>query len=127
MPEFSRSSMSAWVAAAVVAALPTGELWRGRLAAEESTSTHAGSDPIYGVVALYDSGSTLSPFAPLRRDLAGVMEITEEWAVPALVVLLGLVACLGRRDPGVTGRRVTVPLRGRDRVVCDPRRRVPIA
>ncbi|WP_405143665.1 RDD family protein [Sphaerisporangium sp. NBC_01403] len=34
------------------------------------------------------------------------MEITEDWAVAALVVLLGLLACLGRRDPGVTGRRV---------------------
>ncbi|MGW3367286.1 RDD family protein [Streptosporangium canum] len=34
------------------------------------------------------------------------MEITEDWAVAALVVLLGLLACLGRRDPGVTGRLV---------------------
>lgn len=34
------------------------------------------------------------------------MEITEDWTVPALVVLLGLLACLGRRDLGVTGRRV---------------------
>ncbi|MGW0590107.1 RDD family protein [Streptosporangium sp. NPDC002607] len=34
------------------------------------------------------------------------MEIAEDWVVAALVVLLGLMACLGRRDPGVTGRRV---------------------
>ncbi|MEU7003259.1 hypothetical protein [Nonomuraea sp. NPDC046570] len=34
------------------------------------------------------------------------MEVTEHWAFPALVVLLGLMACLGHRDPGVTGRRV---------------------
>ncbi|MFD8527688.1 RDD family protein [Streptosporangium canum] len=102
----SRSALSAWVAAAVVAALPTWELWRERIAAEEFTRTHAGADPIYGVVGLYDSGTTLSPFAPLRRDLEAVMKTTEDWAVPALVVLLGLLACLGRRDPGMTGRRV---------------------
>ncbi|GHH73143.1 hypothetical protein GCM10017673_29210 [Streptosporangium violaceochromogenes] len=57
-------------------------------------------------MGLYTSGMTLSPFAPLHRDLEVVMEITEDWAVPALVVLLGLLACLGRRDLGVTGRRV---------------------
>ncbi|MBT2231162.1 RDD family protein [Nonomuraea sp. NEAU-A123] len=34
------------------------------------------------------------------------MEITAEGALPALVVLLGLLACLARRDGGVTARRV---------------------
>ncbi|WP_433369372.1 RDD family protein [Streptosporangium sp. CA-115845] len=109
MPQFSRlsrSALSVWVAAAAVAALPTWESWRERLAAEEFTRTHAGADPIYGVVGLYDSGTTLSPFAPLGRDLETVMTITEDWAVPALVVLLGLLACLGRRDPRATGQRV---------------------
>ncbi|MFD8558136.1 RDD family protein [Streptosporangium canum] len=109
MPRFSRlswSALSVWVAAAVVAALPTWGLWRERLAAEEFSRTHAGSDLIYGVVGLYESGLTLSPFTPLRRDLEVVMETAEDWAVPALVVLFGLIACLGRRDPGVTGRRV---------------------
>ncbi|MER5319496.1 RDD family protein [Streptosporangium roseum] len=109
MPQLSRlswSALSAWVVAAAVAAFPTWELWRERLDHEEFTRTRAGADPIYGVVGLYDSGTTLSPLVPLRRDLEAVMKITEDWAVPALVVLLGLLACLGRRDPGVTGRRV---------------------
>ncbi|MFD1536239.1 RDD family protein [Nonomuraea guangzhouensis] len=34
------------------------------------------------------------------------MEITAEGALPALVVLLGLLACLARRDSGVAARRV---------------------
>ncbi|MEU8207424.1 RDD family protein [Streptosporangium sp. NPDC049046] len=106
MPELSRLSLSVWGAAAVVAALPTWALWRERLASEEFPRSHAGSDLIYGVVGLYESGLTLSPFAPLRHDLEVVIETAEEWAVPALMVLLGLLACLGRRDPGVTARRV---------------------
>ncbi len=109
MPQFSwlsRPALSTWVTAAAVAALPTWELWRERFAAEEFARTHAGSNPVYGVVGLYKSGMTLSPFAPLHRDLEVVMETVENWAVPALVVLFGLLACLGRRDPGVTGRRV---------------------
>ncbi|MER5421246.1 RDD family protein [Streptosporangium roseum] len=109
MPQLSRlswSALSAWMVAAAVAAFPTWELWRERLDREEFTRTHAGADPIYGVVGLYDSGSTLSPSAPLCRDLEAVMTITEDWAVPVFVVLLGLLACLGGRDPGVTGRRV---------------------
>ncbi|WP_440089470.1 RDD family protein [Streptosporangium sp. LJ11] len=99
----SRSALSAWVAAAAVAALPTWESWRERLDREEPTGVPG---DIYGLVCQYNSGTTLSPLAPLRRDLEAVMEITENWAFPALVVLLGLLACLGRRDPGVTGRRV---------------------
>ncbi|MEV4251142.1 RDD family protein [Streptosporangium canum] len=106
VPQFSRlsrSALSVWVAAAAVAALPTWELWRERPDREEFTQAPG---DIYGLVCLYSGGSTLSPFAPLRRDLEAVMEITEDWAVAALVVLLGLLACLGRRDPEVTGRRV---------------------
>ncbi|MEV8636262.1 RDD family protein [Streptosporangium sp. NPDC051023] len=109
MPQFSRlsrSALSAWGVAALVAVLPTWELWRERLDFEEFTRTYGGSDQVYGYVCLFDSGSTLSPLAPLRHDLEVVKELTTEWAVPALVVLLGLVACLGRRDPRVIGRRV---------------------
>ena len=72
MPQFSRlswSALSVWVAAAVVAAFPTWELWRERLDLEEFTRTHGESDRIYGYVCMYNSGSTLSPLAPLRRDL----------------------------------------------------------
>ncbi|WP_147268780.1 RDD family protein [Sphaerisporangium album] len=92
------------MAAAAVAAFPTWELWRERLQPEEFARAYEGD--IYGLVCLYNGGTTLSPLAPLRRDLEEVMEITEGWAVPAMVVLLGLLACLGPRDPGVTGRRV---------------------
>ncbi|MGJ6967528.1 RDD family protein [Streptosporangium sp. G11] len=102
----SRSALSAWVAAAVVAVLPTWELWRERREIEEFARTHEWSDQVYGVVCQFGSGSTLSPFAPLRRDLEAVMEITMEWAVPALVVLLGLLACLLRGRPATVSRRV---------------------
>ncbi|MFF3442229.1 RDD family protein [Streptosporangium sp. NPDC002721] len=34
------------------------------------------------------------------------MEITTEWAVPTLLVLLGLLACLVRGNPATVGRRV---------------------
>ncbi|GAA3096075.1 RDD family protein [Streptosporangium carneum] len=106
MPQFSRLSRSAtaaWVAAAAIAAFPTWGLWRERPEPEEFTQT---SGNIYELICRHSGGTTLSPLAPLRRDLEEVMEITEGWAVPALVVLLGLLACLGRGDPGVTGRRV---------------------
>ncbi|MFJ2033553.1 RDD family protein [Streptosporangium sp. NPDC087985] len=109
MPQFSRlsrSALSAWVAAAAVAAFPTWELWRERLDLEEFARTHEESTQIYGYVCQFSSRSGLSPLAPLRRDLEAVMKNAEDWAVPALVVLLGLLTCLGRRDPGVTGRRV---------------------
>lgn len=106
MPQFSRLSRSvlwAWVVAAAIAAFPTWELWRERLDREEFTGIPG---DIYGLVCQYNSGTTLSPFAPLRRDLEVVMGITADWAVAALVVLLGLLACLCRRDSEVTGRRV---------------------
>lgn len=106
LPRLSRSALSAWVAAAAIAAFPTWELRRERLEPVEFIRSDDGFD-IYRLMCLYNrGGSTLSPLAPLRRDLEAVMEITVEWAVPALVVLLGLLACLGRRDPGGTGRRV---------------------
>ncbi|MEV5411013.1 hypothetical protein AB0K60_19485 [Thermopolyspora sp. NPDC052614] len=108
MRRISRMSwpvLAAWVAAAAVAAVPTlGSWWEG-LEREKFARTHE-SDDIYGMVCLFSGGTTLSPLAPLRHDLAAVMGITREWAVPALVVVLGLLACLGGRDPGVTGRRV---------------------
>lgn len=90
----------------VAAAFPTWELWRERLASEEFARTHEEPDRIYGYVCQFSGGPTLSPLAPLRRDLDAVMEITAEGALPALVVLLGLLACLARRDSGVTARRV---------------------
>ncbi|MDP9847626.1 RDD family protein [Streptosporangium lutulentum] len=109
MPQFPRlswSALSAWMAAAVVAAFPNLKLWYERFKPEEFVQAHGVPETIYGFVGLYSSGSTLSPFVPLQVDLEVVMEITGDWAVPALVVLLGLLACLGRRDPRVTGRRV---------------------
>ncbi|MGV9325544.1 RDD family protein [Streptosporangium sandarakinum] len=109
MPQFSRpsrSALSAWVAAVVVTVLPTWELWRERLGFEESSPWAAGgSERLYMYVCQFNSGSTLSPLAPLRHDLEAVRGITTEWAVPTLVVLLGLAACLGRGDSGVAGRR----------------------
>ncbi|MFF0308724.1 RDD family protein [Streptosporangium sp. NPDC004379] len=107
MPQLSRLSwpaLSAWVTAAAIAAFPTWELRSERLELEELTRTH--ENDIYGLVCLYNGGATLSPLAPLRRDLEAVMEITEGWAFPALVILIGLLACLGHREPGLTGRRV---------------------
>ncbi|MCG5219487.1 RDD family protein [Streptosporangium sp. KLBMP 9127] len=101
----SRSASSAWVAAAAVAVFPTWELWRERRALEEFDRTH-GEPTVYGYVCQFGSGSTLSPLAPLRHDLDAIMMISTEWAVPALVVFLGILACLCGRDPGAVGRRV---------------------
>ncbi len=102
----SRSALSVWVAAAAVTAFPTWELWRERLSLEEYAQLHGETAQIYGYVCQFSSGSTLSPLAPLRGDLEAVMEIATGWAVPALVVLLGLLACLVRGDPATAGRRV---------------------
>ncbi|WP_336217046.1 RDD family protein [Nonomuraea sp. LPB2021202275-12-8] len=105
MSRLSRSALFTWVAAVAVAAIPAWELWRERLDAEELVRTH-GEPTIYGLVCLYSAGPTLSPLTSLGRDLDVVIEVTAGWAVPALVVLVGLLACLGHRDPATTGRRV---------------------
>ncbi|GII95877.1 hypothetical protein [Sinosporangium siamense] len=79
MSQASRLSWSAllvWGVAAAVAALPTWEFWRERLEAEEIARTFEASGDIYGMVCQYNAGTTLSPLAPLRRDLEVVMEIT---------------------------------------------------
>ncbi|WP_162641555.1 RDD family protein [Streptosporangium sp. 'caverna'] len=49
--------------------------------------------------------SETSPLGPLRGDLDGIMQNVEAWAVPALLVLGGFLACLGRRNPRSVGRR----------------------
>ncbi|MFF4415630.1 RDD family protein [Streptosporangium sp. NPDC001559] len=102
----SRSTLAAWVTAAVVAAFPTWELWRERLGYEEFVRTSGEPDTFYGVVCRFGSGTTLSPLAPLSHDLEAIGGFATEWAVAALVVLLGLLSCLNRGDPGATGRRV---------------------
>ncbi|MFF4989582.1 RDD family protein [Streptosporangium saharense] len=90
-----------WLVATIVAAFPTWELWRWR----QELGTSEGGE-VFMVVCRFGSGSTLSPLAPLRRDLETVGPLITELAIPALMVLLGLVACLSGRDPGATGRRV---------------------
>ncbi|RBQ21353.1 hypothetical protein DP939_01135 [Spongiactinospora rosea] len=98
------SVLVGWGVAAGVAGVPTWEGWR-RAQIEEYVPPFGEGD-IYGMVCFYNSGTSLSPLAPLRRDLEVVLEIAVGWAVPVLVVLVGLVAVLGGRDLGVTARRV---------------------
>ncbi|MFI0423156.1 RDD family protein [Spongiactinospora sp. 9N601] len=94
-----------WGVAAAVAGVPTWEVWRERWEIEEVISSFE-SVSVYGMVCPFNSGTSLSPLAPLHRDLEVVMEIVVGWAVPVLVVLVGLVAVLRGRDLGVTARRV---------------------
>ncbi|MER7209896.1 hypothetical protein ABT340_22795 [Streptosporangium sp. NPDC000239] len=102
----SWSMLAVWVTAAVVAVFPTWELWRERLGYEEFVRTSGEPDTFYRVVCRFGSGTTLSPLAPLSHDLETVGKFATERAVAALVVLLGLLPCLNRGDPGATGRRV---------------------
>ncbi|MEU7002992.1 RDD family protein [Nonomuraea sp. NPDC046570] len=84
-----------WMVALVVAAVSTWEEWRLRLQpGEYSISSCAGWSR---------EGSLL---APLRGDLDDFLESIVAWALPAPLVLLGFLACLGRGDPRSAGRRV---------------------
>ncbi|GAA4231678.1 hypothetical protein GCM10023075_44280 [Streptosporangium album] len=85
-----------WMAAVAVAAFPTWEEWRFRLQPGE-----------YEISSCIGSlNREVSPLAPLRGDLNDILESVEIWAVPALLVFLGFLACLGHRDPRSTGRQV---------------------
>jgi uncharacterized RDD family membrane protein YckC len=81
--------------ATAVAAFPTWEEWRFQL---QPTTAE-----IYSCVrqALWET----SPLDPLRGDLDTIMENVEAWAVPALLVFAGFLACLRGRGPRSVGRR----------------------
>ncbi|MEU6412854.1 RDD family protein [Microbispora sp. NPDC046933] len=97
-------AVSAWVAAAALAAVPTWELWRERWELENGE----GSFEIHGCVGML--GGEEWPLSTLRDDLSRVVETAEGWAVPALAVLLGLLAYVRGKDHEVVGRRVAVLL-----------------
>ncbi|GAB3151064.1 hypothetical protein GCM10027161_50870 [Microbispora hainanensis] len=91
-------AVPAWLVAAALAAVPTWELRRERWELEH------GFFEIQGCVGML--GGDEWPLSTLRDDLSRVMETAESWAVPALAVLLGLLAYV--RDTGreIVGRRV---------------------
>lgn len=94
-PPLSRPALLTWLVAAAVAAFPTWEEWRFRL--------HPGPVEMY---ACMGSGwLETSPLDTLRGDLDGIMQNVEAWAIPALLVLGGFLACLGHRNPRSVGRR----------------------
>ncbi|MGV9301935.1 RDD family protein [Nonomuraea sp. NPDC003727] len=93
-PQLTRPALLTWMAAAALAAFPTWEEWRFRLEPAEFV-THA---------CLGGPWET-SLLDPLRGDLDWIMADVEAWAVPALVVMAGFLACLGGRDPRSVGRR----------------------
>lgn len=43
---------------------------------------------------------------PLLIDLGAIGEVALRWALPSVLVLAGLLACLRRGDPELVGRRV---------------------
>ncbi|SNS35001.1 RDD family protein [Streptosporangium subroseum] len=99
-PRLSRLALPAWLAAAVAAALPSWELW------------HFQPQPGIAGIRMSEAYRSEVPLtshwllSPLQGDLAVIMATVETWAVSALLVLTGLLACLGRRDPETVGRRV---------------------
>ncbi|WP_155349091.1 RDD family protein [Acrocarpospora pleiomorpha] len=92
----SRPALLTWLVAAAVAAFPTWEEWRFRL--------QPGAYETFGCVGGWGGWET-PLLDPLRGDLDRIMENVEAWGLPAVVVLVGFLACLGGRDPRVVGRR----------------------
>ncbi|MEU8104638.1 RDD family protein [Nonomuraea muscovyensis] len=94
-PRLSKPAFLAWLAATAVAAIPTWEEWRFRLRPDAFETRGC---------MRFGPWET-SPLAPLRDDLDGIMANVEAWAVPALLVLTGFLACLAVGDPRRVGRR----------------------
>ncbi|MFD2357542.1 RDD family protein [Nonomuraea ferruginea] len=61
---------------------------------------------IYGMVRLYSSSRPTPVLSPLVGDLGAVAEVAYTWALPAVLVLAGLLGCLRQGDPEAVGRRV---------------------
>ncbi|MEN3533518.1 RDD family protein [Microbispora sp. ZYX-F-249] len=84
--------------------MPTWELWRERWELDRALDGGEGSFEIYGCVGMM--GADEWPLAAIRDDLSRVVETAESCAVPALAVLLGLLAYMRGEAHGVAGRRV---------------------
>ncbi|GII77785.1 hypothetical protein Sru01_27670 [Sphaerisporangium rufum] len=78
-----------------VAAWPSWEEWRFRLQPGEVELTYCAGLGPWGI----------SPLEPLRSDLDMVMENLVAAAVPAILVVMGFLACLRRPDLWQAGRR----------------------
>ncbi|MFF4416598.1 RDD family protein [Streptosporangium sp. NPDC001559] len=95
-----RTALLTWVVAMAVAAVPTWEEWRFLLQpAEYKLQVCLGGVSWDGF-----------PLTALRGDLDRILANVMEWAVPAALVLVGLLACLGGRDPRRVGRRTAALL-----------------
>jgi hypothetical protein len=97
LPDLSRTALVVWTAAAAVTILPTWQLWRLEEDMEQS--------PVVGLVAMFDSGNA-PVLSALRDDYSTIASAAQSWAVPTILVLVGLLACLWRSDPEAVGRRV---------------------
>ncbi|MEU1877722.1 RDD family protein [Streptosporangium sp. NPDC020072] len=95
-----RTALLTWAAAVAVAAFPTWQEWR--------FLAQLGSGEFR--VCLGDLSWDASPLTSLRGDLDRIMTNVLTWAVPAGLVLVGLLACLGGRDARSVGRRTAVLL-----------------
>ncbi|TKK90407.1 RDD family protein [Herbidospora galbida] len=91
----SRPALATWLVAAAVAAFPTWEEWQYRLV--------PGSFEIIGCAGM--GWPETSPLDPLRGDLDALLMDVEAWAIPSLLILGALLACLRGRDPRRVGRR----------------------
>lgn len=102
----SNRAVPAWLVAAAIAAYPTWEWWADRLAPTKLSScmgfpTTAWSPQVALLSAL--RGALLTP---LRGDPHTLREAAVSGAVPALVVLAGLLVRLGGGPEAAVGRRV---------------------
>ncbi|NAS22166.1 hypothetical protein GT755_10775 [Herbidospora sp. NEAU-GS84] len=93
----SRPALATWLLAAAVAAFPTWEEWRFRLA----------PGAFEGFSCIGSGWSEPSPLDPLRGDLDALLLNVEAWAIPPLLILAALLA---RRNPRRAGRRTAVVL-----------------
>ncbi|MFC3980046.1 RDD family protein [Streptosporangium jomthongense] len=95
-----RTAPLTWAAAVAVAAFPTWQEWRFLAQPAEYELQ----------VCLGGMSWGTSPLTSLRGDLGQVMANVMAWAVPAALVLVGLLACLGGRDARRVGRWTAVLL-----------------
>lgn len=97
-----RPVIAAWAAAIVVASVPTWWLWEERLTPEQ-VEREWGATTIYGMVRQFNSVRPTPVLSALVDDLGVVAELAYTWALPAVLVLAGLLGCLRQSDPEAVG------------------------
>ncbi|MEV4835644.1 hypothetical protein AB0K05_14035 [Nonomuraea sp. NPDC049486] len=105
MPPLPRPLLAAWPVAAVAAFLPSWwrwEVWRELHPPEDERRMTV----FFSLVQPPADFAGTPVLTPLLTDLGSIGEVALRWALPAVLVLAGFLACLGRADPEVVGRRV---------------------